>query len=384
MFLFLPVRDEYGVKRFPVVVLLIILANCGIYFAFAFSPEVYKEIVLHYGFTPARFAPVTLLTSLFLHGGLFHLASNMWFLWLMGDNLEDRWGRVQFLLFYLTAGIFSSLLYSVMIPEKHTTIPTIGASGAISGVMGAYAVLFPRSRITFKYLAFFLLFFRWGEFELYASLWLALWFIQQAIYSYLVAREIALSSVAFAAHFAGFVFGAIVAIGVRLFQEARHRSLVETGRYALQEFLGPAVQATKLLGEVAPDLRKIEEEMEEDRVGASELYEKLLQLEPLATLPEKVQFQLAQSLERQGKRDSAITAYKNFIRSYPCSKLADNALFTVGKYLLEKGDYEGAKNALRQIVIFYPYSDIYEEAKYFLEKELPERIASGFQHDAGL
>ncbi|HOJ40468.1 MAG TPA: rhomboid family intramembrane serine protease, partial [bacterium] len=359
MFFFFPVRDEYGVKRFPGMVLAIILVNCLVYFVFGFRGPEYNAIVKKYGFTPSVFAPGTLLTSMFLHGGLLHLGFNMWYLWLLGDNLEDRWGHGRFLIFYLGAGVFASVLYSVMIPARYAGVPTIGASGAIAGVLGAYAVLFPKSRITFKYLILFI-FLRVGEFELYAGFWLALWFLQQALSSLLVAREMARSSVAFAAHLSGFLFGAVVASGVRLFQEARRYALVAEGRHALEQLLGGPKTAA-LTFEQEASLKSRSDElialMEDDRVAAGELYEKLLREDPQLTLPERWQYQLAESLERQGKKQAAAAACQNFMRRYPYSKLADNILFFLGKHFLNEGDYEKAKNALRQVVLFYPYSD---------------------------
>jgi len=380
MFFFFPVRDEYGVKKFPVMVVLIILVNCIVYFTFGFKTDVYERIVQTYGFVPSRFVPVTLLTSMFLHGGLLHLFSNMWFLWLCGDNLEDRWGHWKFLFFYLLAGVFASVLYAVLIPPRYASVPAIGASGAISGVLGAYAVLFPKSRITFKYFVFFI-FFRAGEFDLYAGLWLGFWFLQQAVSSFLVARQLAVSSVAFGAHAAGFVFGLVVGIGVKLFQEARRRSLVTEGRYALQELLGKLESRALTLDQeqmLQSRRKEIAHLVEEDTVAATELYENLLGDFPDISLPEQLQYKLAKSLDRQGKKEAAVTAFQNFIRSYPASRLADNALVTLGKYFLDKGDYEKAKNALRQVVIFYPYSDVYEEAKFILEKQLPEYLAASF------
>jgi membrane associated rhomboid family serine protease len=378
MFFFFPARDEYGVKRFPIIVLLIILINCAVFFSYAFRPEVYRAVVDTYGFTPAQFSWRNIFTAMFLHGGLLHLGFNMWYLWLLGDNIEDRWGRPQFTLFYLAAGVFAALLYMAMTPEKFSHIPTIGASGAIAGVLGAYAVLFPRSKITFKYF-FFFLFFRAGEFEIYAVLWLGLWFLQQAGYSLLAASGNSAGSVAFAAHFGGFIFGAVVAAGTRLFQEARYRSNIAAGENLMLNLLGPKPYVTRSMeeqGEIDGLKREIVNSVEADRLRASEACERMLDKYPEAVLPERVQFQIAESFERQGKTGPAVIAYRNFILNYPMSRQADNALFALGKHFLEMGDYERAKGAFLQIVLFYPYSDTYEEAKFHLEKKLPELLAS--------
>lgn len=156
---------------------------------------------------------ITFITSLFLHGGLLHLFGNMLFLWICGDNVEDRLGHLGFLLLYLASGIIASLTHIQMtaMPE----VPSIGASGAISGILGAYVVLFPRSKIRFWYLFWFYLFFRMGTFTL-ASVWaIGFWFIEQLLLGYLTLSSHAVG-VAYWAHIGGFVFGLIIVGLLRL------------------------------------------------------------------------------------------------------------------------------------------------------------------------
>ncbi|MCS7181371.1 MAG: rhomboid family intramembrane serine protease [bacterium] len=378
MFFFFPVRDEYGVKRFPIIVTLIIFVNCLIYFIFGFTPQ-YEKIVLRYGFIPADFSFKTIITSMFLHGGLFHLGFNMWYLWLLGDNIEDRWGRINFLFFYLLSGISSAILYSILIPPKSLNIPVIGASGAISGILGAYAILFPKSRITFKYFAwFFLIFIRVGEFEVYSYIWLFFWFFIQGLNTLFVSMNIAQSQVAYAAHFGGFLFGVIIGLGTKLYREAKHRENIKLGENMLLQLLGKKEERLYTVGE----LKEIEEiknkiisVIYEDRVLATQIYNRGIEKFPDICLNEKTQYKIAESLYNQGDYTSAMIAYKNFILNYPLSKLADNALLSFGKICLKIGDYEKAKQAFLQIVLFYPYSDVYEESKYYLEKELPNILS---------
>lgn len=376
MFFIFPVRDEYGVKRFPFAVLSLIIINCVVFFISFFSPY-YHQIIMEYGFIPSRFSFRNIFTSMFLHGSLLHLGFNMWYLWLLGDNIEDRWGRLNFLIFYFMAGIFATILYSSIIPERYRNIPIIGASGAISGILGAYAVLFPKSRITFKYFYWVFLKIGTGEFEIYSYLWLTFWFLQQAVYTLLVAKSKVESSVAFAAHFSGFIFGMIVAFGTKIFKEAKYRENVMYGKNALINLLGKNPEIERSITEkeeIEKAKREIIENIEEDRVYATKIYEKLIKKYPEVTLPEKIQIKISQSLERQGKFETALLSYRNFVLNYPFSKLADNALFSLGKIFLQMGDYEKAKNSFLQIVLFYPYSDVYEEAKFYLEKKLPETL----------
>ena len=372
MFFFFPVRDEYRVRRFPWVVLLIILANVAIHLSVGFRPD-YERIVRTWGFVPADWNPLTLLTSQFLHGGILHLAFNMWYLWLLGDNIEDSWGALPFLLFYLAGGVFAGLIHSVMIPARAAGIPAIGASGAIAGVLGAYAVLFPRARITFRYIVF-LIWFRTGEFVLYSVFWLAFWFIQQAVFSLLVARDIISGSVAFAAHAGGFVFGLVVAAGARLLRSAGYRRSIADGTNSLIRLLGSREErplGTEEEAAVRTMRREIARLMDADRVTAGNLYEELRTRYPGAVLPERLQFRLAEALARQRRDSLALAAWRDFILAYPASSLADNALLELARRSLAGGDFETAKNALVQVVVFYPYSDSYEEAKHLLEHVLP-------------
>ncbi|MCX8082344.1 MAG: rhomboid family intramembrane serine protease [bacterium] len=372
MFFVFPVRDEYGVKRFPFFVVLIIILNVVIFFLYGTKPE-YENIVMQYGFIPSRFSPLTLFTSMFLHGGILHLGFNMWYLWLLGDNIEDRWGHIPFILFYLSGGIFSSLLYSVLIPETMRNIPTIGASGAISAVLGAYAVLFPKSTITFKYFLFAIIL-KFGEFEIYAWVWLLLWFIQQAISTILMGKGITTDTVAFGAHFAGFIYGMLIGIGTKIYKEAKYRENVAMGKNMLFQVLGDK-QIIQRTMEEDSDIKqmktKIVETMEEEnKYAASEVYAQLIRKYPEVVLPEKLQYEIAQVFEKRNMLHQAETAYRNFIINYPFSKLADNALLSLGKIFKQTGEEEKARYAFMQIVLFYPYSDVYEEAKSLLEKDI--------------
>lgn len=142
------------------------------------------------------------LTCMFLHGGWVHILGNMWTLWIFGDNVEDLMGPWRFLLFYLLCGIGASLLHIYINPVS--TVPIIGASGAIAGVMGAYYTLFPRARIVILFPVFFIPFF----FEIPAILYLAFWFLQQVFSGTLsLAAPFFASQIAWWAHVGGFLFG---------------------------------------------------------------------------------------------------------------------------------------------------------------------------------
>jgi len=161
---------------------------------------------------------VTLFTSMFMHGGWLHILGNMLFLWVFGNNIEDRFGPVKFLLFYLLAGLIA--VYTQALIDPSSTAPTIGASGAIAGVLGAYAVLFPRARVlTLIFIVFFV-----TLVEIPALILLALWFILQFVPAL---GQVAVGSggdqgVAYFAHVGGFAFG--VAVAAALLQVSRRRA----------------------------------------------------------------------------------------------------------------------------------------------------------------
>jgi membrane associated rhomboid family serine protease len=159
------------------------------------------SVLRKYGYVPAEPHPLGLLTSMFMHAGWLHLLGNMLFLWLSGGSLEDRWGRLLFLILYLVSGVVATLAHAVMNPHSH--LPLVGASGAIAGLMGAFLIRLTTARIRFFYWIFF---FR-GTFAAPAWVMLPLWLLEQL----LMARTGTAGGVAVWAHIGGFVFGAVVA-----------------------------------------------------------------------------------------------------------------------------------------------------------------------------
>src|SRR6186997_1900458 len=142
----IPLRDVIPSRTTPYITVTIIILNALAWFLELSLPREELAVFLQvYGVVPARFQPLTLLTSMFLHGGWMHVIGNMWYLWIFGDNVEDRVGHGRFIVFYLLCGIAAAI--GQILIDPGSTLPTIGASGAIAGVMGAYFVLYPRSRV---------------------------------------------------------------------------------------------------------------------------------------------------------------------------------------------------------------------------------------------
>ncbi|HEY3823388.1 MAG TPA: rhomboid family intramembrane serine protease [Bryobacteraceae bacterium] len=202
-----PLRDDRPTYTAPVVTTLLIIA-CALVFFFELSLDDYSRdyFITRYGVVPAHPQPITLLTSLFIHGGWSHIIGNMLFLWAFGKSLEDAMGHTKFLAFYLIAGIAAGITHIVF--NLNTTLPTVGASGAIAGVMGAYLVKFPRARIhTLIFLFFFV-----TMADIPAAVILLYWFVTQLFSEYgsITQTQVMNGGVAYAAHIGGFVTGMIL------------------------------------------------------------------------------------------------------------------------------------------------------------------------------
>jgi membrane associated rhomboid family serine protease len=142
----IPLRDTQPSNTLPMVTLFIIAVNVMVFlYEISLEPDLLNHFIQRFGMVPDRFQYTDLFSSMFLHGGWLHLVGNMWFLYIYGDNVEDILGHGKYLLFYLGCGVAAGLAHVFLNPESR--VPTVGASGAIAGVMGAYMVKFPHSRI---------------------------------------------------------------------------------------------------------------------------------------------------------------------------------------------------------------------------------------------
>jgi membrane associated rhomboid family serine protease len=219
----IPLRDVIPSRTFPFFTVLFIALNslAFLFEQFALSGPELEHFMFVYGVVPARFNWLSVFTSMFLHGGWLHFLGNMLYLWIFGDNVEDRLGHARFVGFYLLCGVAAVLAHVYMNPGS--MIPTIGASGAIAGVLGAYFVLYPQSRV----LALVPLFIIWEIIEVPAILFLGLWFLMQFLYgvgSMAVRTGSETGGVAFWAHIAGFVAGMAAVLVLKKPSRARWRS----------------------------------------------------------------------------------------------------------------------------------------------------------------
>jgi membrane associated rhomboid family serine protease len=214
----IPLRDVIPSRTTPGVTVSLIILNVLVYlFQLMLTERAQDAFITGFGLVPAYFSIVNVFTSMFVHGGLAHLAGNLLFLWIFGDNVEDRLGHGRFLAFYLLCGFAAAIAQAALNPDS--LVPMVGASGAIAGVMGGYLVLYPRSRVLmlFPFPVFL--------FELPAIVFLVIWFLVQFLNGInqlpIFERDAISGGVAFAAHVMGFVAGLILVVFMRRPERAK-------------------------------------------------------------------------------------------------------------------------------------------------------------------
>jgi membrane associated rhomboid family serine protease len=214
----IPIHDDNPTRRIAVVTIALII-SCTLVFLWELTTPISQEqLVYGLGVTPAllfgeniqaeHFYMVptwmTIFTSMFMHGGWLHLLGNMLFLWIFGNNIEDRLGHTRYLVFYLLCGVIA--VFANALPNTRSMVPMIGASGAIAGILGAYLVLYPRARVLVVIPIFFFFTTMWWP----AWVVLAIWFVLQIISSLLTSADH--GGVAWGAHIGGFVAGMLLIV----------------------------------------------------------------------------------------------------------------------------------------------------------------------------
>jgi membrane associated rhomboid family serine protease len=208
-----PLYDTVRSRSFPFVNLILILANVVAFlYELRMDPATLEEFIFTWGLIPARFISDfsntwgIIFSSMFLHGGWFHIINNMWVLFIFGDNVEAGMGKIRYLIFYLSSGAAAALLQTYVLPSS--LVPMIGASGAVAGVLGAYLILFPRSRIASLVPILFI----FTIVEIPAVLFLVFWFVSQLYSGWFSIQGGGESGIAWWAHIGGFVFGLIMVL----------------------------------------------------------------------------------------------------------------------------------------------------------------------------
>lgn len=221
----IPIRHTLPSRTTPVVNRAIVIVNGIVFLAQIFLGQRTESLINIFGFVPARLmnpaaygysmfeVAVTLVTSLFLHGGFVHLIGNMIYLWVFGGAVEDALGHVRYIIFFVVCGAIGSLTHTLLFP--HSTVPSIGASGSIAGILGAFLVLRPKARI----ITLLPLVVYWAMIEMRAVIFLPIWFAMQFFNGFLsiaaAHRTQEVVGIAWWAHVGGFLFGAIVGAVVR-------------------------------------------------------------------------------------------------------------------------------------------------------------------------
>src|SRR5215207_2827704 len=206
-----PLYDTVRSRTFPLINLTLIVANLlAFLYELQMDPAMLKEFIFTWGLIPTRFLSdpattwTTLFSSMFMHGGWFHIINNMWVLLIFGDNVEAGMGKMRYLLFYLLSGVAAGLLQIYVLPAS--AVPMIGASGALAGVLGAYLILFPRSRIASLVPILFI----FTIIEIPAILFLIFWFLSQLYSGLFAIKGGGGSGIAWWAHIGGFAFGVLM------------------------------------------------------------------------------------------------------------------------------------------------------------------------------
>ncbi|MBI4767900.1 MAG: rhomboid family intramembrane serine protease [Deltaproteobacteria bacterium] len=219
----IPLKDDNPTQTFPLITISLVAINILVYvYQLTLSSEGLETFLFRYGAIPGRLIHpfggdqvfprsipfgLTIFSSMFLHGGVFHLLGNMLYLWIFGNNVEDYLGHVKYIIFYLISGFFAAFIHTLS--DLNSPIPMIGASGAIAGVLGAYLVLFPRANVSTLFI--FIIFFK--IIKVPAVLILGLWFLLQLLNAGTVG-----GSVAWYAHVGGFLTGVVLILIFKSFR----------------------------------------------------------------------------------------------------------------------------------------------------------------------
>ncbi|MEO0180329.1 MAG: rhomboid family intramembrane serine protease [candidate division WOR-3 bacterium] len=210
----LPIKDEQRHRRFPIWTVILILINIGVFAYQFFSPAGFGEFIEEWGFVPRRFFAFydwqTVFSSMFMHANLMHIIGNMLYLWIFGDNVEDVLGKVFYPVFYVLSGVAAVFAHALLFPDS--SIPLVGASGAISGVLGAYLIFFPRSRIlTFTFYG--------GLAAIPSFVYLLFWIGFQILNAWFTSAQGG-AGIAYLAHAGGFLAGLVLSLPFWIIRKA--------------------------------------------------------------------------------------------------------------------------------------------------------------------
>lgn len=317
-----------------------------------------------WGFTPKKFEFLKIFSSMFIHANFLHLLFNMLFLWLVGCNIEDDWSWKVFLGLYLISGVIACLLHTAFFPKS--TVPLIGASGAIAGIMGAFMIRHYKTKIRFAYFLWFILIRPYyGTFAIYAGIALPFWFLQQIIF----ASGGAESGTAHWAHVGGFVFGAVVGISMKIFGIEK-------------KYVAPMVEDSFEKLKMSPKMKEVNKKLDTgDTTGAIPLLLMVINEEPQNF---DALLMLARIYFEKGLRDDAIVMYKKafdlilriedsnlILSTYEeirekeiLNNMPEKNIYNLASFLEKAAKYEEAARLFGLYIQLYPGGKVRPKAIY--------------------
>lgn len=361
-----------------------------------------ERIAYHWGFVPARWNFISMITYAFLHGGWFHIIGNMLFLWIFGTALEDKWGPYVYTGFYFLGAIAGATLHGIV--EGRADIPMIGASGAIFALCGAFMYRFYKTKVLMGWIIWIFFYFRTGKFNVPAWVVMLLYFLDNlaSLYLYQGSGQ----GTAFGAHVGGFLFGLAVAVLVgqlglekkylapKYDLEGEEHIVPEEYQNALQQIQRGELDAALInlqatlnrekdylpaLSEIfkiylikkdqnaAIDMatRVVDGFLKLDEVSfATDTYRRLQKEFSNVSLKPAIQFRIADALVKLGSYHEAAVAYRNLSTNHPGGVMAQKALLACGNILTDKmGEHQNAMNVFKYLAKTYPQSDFLDYAK---------------------
>lgn len=386
MFFFIPYKVNRPFKDFPILTLAIIITNVLV---FAITATDLNRTVQLLGFRPNMQGFYTWFTSMFLHADpIFHLGWNMFFLWLFGSVLEDALGKLRYAIVYFTSGLVAALVHGLIVAlfiPQMAMVPAIGASGALAGVMGVFAVRFYKNQISIAYFVWVLIFMKWGVVELTSVVGLGLWFGRELL-SGLIQIAAGMSGVASWAHIGGFAFGAAVAFIFKLVKEADTEYLADEAKDYAQAgahelaasrfqklagedprnadahaqmahsmFLSQNGDKTKAAGEFRKAIELYMRQRREDDAFAA--FQRLSEANPELPLDAKTLLTMGGLCEGRCNYELALRTYQTVMERAPDSWEAEKAQFRVAHVYLRMGLAVEAGETWKAFVQHYPSSE---------------------------
>lgn len=378
----IPIGDEPNAKQTPWVNYALIAANVVVFIATATweQTERVKDLFERWGYVPSRPSLETLFSSMFLHGGIMHIVGNMLYLWIFGDNCEARLGRIPYLLVYLATGAVAGLTYGFVHPDS--TIPCVGASGAVSGVLGIYFLAFPQNRV--KVLFWWWFFIR--VFHVKARWIIGFWFVVNDLLPILFQTYLLGDMTAHEAHVGGFVAGFVLYLLLKPLVKAKEEEFATGPGFSAGAgapvgwgstggaYAGGRTAPSGWGGVEAPG--HAEEALSDDdailfawRMGrfapAAERFAKGLRFGRVAQLPEPEFFRVCAFLYDRAQWDDARRAFHAFLDAFPSSRNAPAAAFALGMiYSRQDRDAEKAKPWLEQAARRHPDAKVRSMAEH--------------------